>query len=323
MGGHAHNHSRDRLQGKFKLAIILTSATFIAEVIGGILTNSLALLSDAAHVFGDVFALALSWVAIYLSTLPPTSKRTYGYHRAEVFAALINGVSLLGVSSWIFYEAVHRVMAPEPVKSVPMLIVAVIGMLVNLGVAMVFMKERRDNLNVRSAFLHVLSDALASAGVIIGGVIMYFTKWYIVDPILSFAIALAILAGAGRVAYEAFHILLEGTPKNIDLDDLVANIEEIDFVVDVHDLHVWSICSDYSALSAHVWVDVQSIRAVQNALKLINNMLNDKFGIVHTTIQLESGSRDSSEPLLCEFRHDEEEHDHDHHEEAEEPTEIA
>ena len=320
MGGHAHNHTRDRLQGKFKLAVGLTSAILIVEIIGGILTNSLALLSDAAHVFGDVFALVLSWVAIYLSTLPPTSKRTYGYHRAEVFAAFINGISLLGVSAWIFYEAVHRVMAPEPVKSVPMLIVAVIGMLVNLGVAMVFMKESHDNLNVRSAFLHVLSDALASAGVIVGGVIMYFTEWYIVDPILSFAIGLAILLGAGRVTYEALHILLEGTPKNIDLDDLVANIEEIDFVVDVHDLHVWSICSDYSALSAHVWVDVQSIRAVQTALKSITNLLNEKFGIVHTTIQLESGTRDASEPLLCEFRHEEEEHDHDHdHEEAGEP----
>ena len=319
MGG--HNHTRDRLRGKFKLAVGLTAAILIAEVIGGILTNSLALLSDAAHVFGDVFALSLSWIAIYLSTLPPTSKRTYGYHRAEVFAAFINGVSLIAIAGFIFYEAAHRLMAPEPVKSLQMLIVAIIGMLVNLGVALVFMKESHDNLNVKSAFLHVLSDALASAGVIVGGVIMYFTEWYIVDPILSFAIALAILLGAGRVTYEALHILLEGTPKNVDLEDLVANIEEIDFVVDVHDLHVWSICSDYSALSAHVWVDVQSIRAVQNALRSINNMLNEKFGIIHTTIQLESGARDGSEPLLCEFRHeDEEEHDHDHHEEAGEPT---
>ena len=136
--GHSHNHTRDRLQGKFKIAIGFTAVTLIAEIIGGILTNSLALLSDAAHVFGDVFALSLSWVAIYLSTLPPTSKRTYGYHRTEVFAALINGLSLIAVAGWIFYVAVHRVMSPEPVKSLPMLIVAVIGMLVNLGVAFIF-----------------------------------------------------------------------------------------------------------------------------------------------------------------------------------------
>ena len=297
----------------------------IAEIIGGILTNSLALLSDAAHVFGDVFALCLSWVAIYLSTLPPTSKRTYGYHRAEVFAAFINGVSLIAIAGWIFYEAVHRLMEPEPVKSLPMLIVAVIGMLVNLGVALIFMKESHDNLNVKSAFLHVISDAMASAGVIVGGVIMYFTNWYTVDPLLSFAIGAVIIIGAVRVTYAAVHILLEGTPKNINIEEVAASMEEFNFVKDIHDLHVWSICSDYSALSAHVFVDVQSIRAVQNALGDINKMLSDKFGIVHTTIQLECGQHNGPEPLLCDFRHVEEQdqehehdHDHDHDEESEE-----
>jgi len=309
MGG--HNHTRDRLQGKFKIAVGFTAAILIAEVVGGILTNSLALLSDATHVFGDVFALALSWTAIYLSTLPPTSKRTYGYHRAEVFAAFINGVSLIVIACFIFYEAAHRLMEPEPVKSLQMLIVAVIGMLVNLGVALIFMKESHDNLNVKSAFLHVLSDAAASAGVIVGGVIMSFTRWYVVDPILSFAIALAIIIGAARVTYAALHILLEGTPKNIDINDVAAGIEELNFVKDVHDLHIWSICSDYAALSAHVYVDVQSIRAVQNALGSINDMLRDRFGIVHTTIQLECGEHGGPEPLLCDFRHIEEDHHHD------------
>jgi cobalt-zinc-cadmium efflux system protein len=192
-----------------------------------------------------------------------------------------------------------------------MLIVAVIGMLVNLGVALIFMKESHDNLNVKSAFLHVLSDAAASAGVIVGGVIMHFTGWYVVDPILSFAIALAIIIGAARVAYAALHILLEGTPKNIDMDDVATRIEELNFVKDVHDLHIWSICSDYAALSAHVYVDVQSIRAVQNALGSINDMLRDRFGIVHTTIQLECGQHGGPEPLLCDFRHIEEDHHHD------------
>jgi len=309
MGG--HDHTRDRLQGKFKIAVGFTAAILIAEFVGGIFTNSLALLSDATHVFGDVFALALSWTAIYLSTLPPTSKRTYGYHRAEVFAAFINGVSLIAIAGFIFYEAVHRLMEPEPVKSLQMLIVAVIGMLVNLGVALIFMKESHDNLNVKSAFLHVLSDATASAGVMIGGVIMSFTGWYVVDPILSFAIALAIVVGAVRVTYAALHILLEGTPKNIDINDVAARIEELNFVKDVHDLHVWSICSDYAALSAHVYVDVQSIRAVQNALGSINDMLRDKFGIIHTTIQLECGQHGGPEPLLCDFRHIEEDHHHD------------
>ena len=150
---------------------------------------------------------------------------------------------------------------------------------------------------------------------------MHFTGWYVVDSILSFAISLAILVGGARVAYAALHILLEGTPKNIQLDEVASSIEEFSFVKDVHDLHVWSICSDYSALSAPVWVDVQSIRAVQTALKSINNMLHEKFGIIHTTIQLECGPRDGHEPLLCDFRHvedQEHEHDHDHDEESKE-----
>jgi cobalt-zinc-cadmium efflux system protein len=317
MGVHNHNHTRDHLQGKFRIAVALTAVILLAEVIGGILTNSLALLSDAAHVFGDVFALTLSWVAICLSALPPTSKRTYGYHRAEVFAAFINGVSLIAIAGFIFYEAVHRLIAPEPVKSLQMLIVAVIGMLVNFGVALIFLKESHDNLNVKSAFLHVLSDAAASAGVIVGGVIMYFTGWYVVDPILSFAISLAILVGGGRVTYAALHILLEGTPKNIDVNNVAARIEEFNFVKDVHDLHIWSICSEYAALSAHVYVDVKSIRAVQNALNSINDMLKEKFGIIHTTIQLECGDHGGPEPLLCDFRHIED-HNHDHDEEKEE-----
>ena len=178
------------------------------------------------------------------------------------------------------------------------------------------MKESHDNLNVKSAFLHVLSDATASAGVIIGGVIMHFTGWYVVDSILSFAISLAILVGGARVAYAALHILLEGTPKNIQLEEVASSIEEFNFVKDVHDLHVWSICSDYSALSAHVFVDAESIHAVQNALNLINNVLVEKFGIVHTTIQLECGEHNGPEPLLCNFKHieetEEEGHDHNH-----------
>jgi len=304
-----HDHTRGHLQGKFKIAIGLTSAVLLAEVVGGILTNSLALLSDAAHVFADVFALALSWVAIYLSTLPATSKRTYGYHRAEVFAAFINGVSLIGISGWIFYEASLRLISPEAVKSLQMLLIAAAGLLVNLGVALVFVKESRDNLNVKSAFLHVLGDAASSSGVILGGVIMKLTDWYVVDPILSFAIGLVILAGSGRVTYEALHILLEGTPRNIDIDDVSAEMKKLNFVKDVHDLHVWSICSDYAALSAHVYVDVHSIRAVQNALDSVNNMLREKFGIIHTTIQLECGEPGSPEALLCNFQDRAEDHD--------------
>jgi cobalt-zinc-cadmium efflux system protein len=320
-----HGHSHTHLQGKFRIAVILTFATLVAEIIGGVLTNSLALLSDAAHVFADVFALVLSWVAVYLSTLPASSKRTYGFHRAEVFAAFINGVSLLAIAGWIFYESINRIMNPEPVKSLTMLIVAVIGLLINLGVALLFLRESHDNLNVKSAFLHVLGDAMSSAGVIIGGIIMIITGWYLADPILSFIIGFIILFGALRVTREALHILLEGTPKNIDFNKVSEEIKKLDFVKEVHDLHIWSIRSDYSALSAHVLVNVQNLRFMQDTLSSINEMLKQKFGIYHTTIQLECGENGCMGSLLCDFRHakeddhnthkhhhdDEESHDHD------------
>ncbi|MEK7395349.1 MAG: cation diffusion facilitator family transporter [Candidatus Poribacteria bacterium] len=310
---HEHSHQHSHLQGKFGIAVGLTFATLIAEVIGGILTNSLALLSDAAHVFADVFALVLSWVAVYLTTLPATNRRTYGYHRAEVLAAFFNGASLLAISGWIFYEAYNRLLNPEPVKSLQMLIIAAVGLLVNLGVALLFLKESHDNLNVKSAFLHVIGDALSSAGVIIGGIIMTFTKWYLVDPILSFVIGAVILLGAFRITREALHILLEGTPRNINLDEVTKEIKELGFIKEVHDLHIWSIRSDYSALSAHVLVDAQSVRAMQNTLSAIGNMLKEKFGIFHTTIQIECGENGCMDSLLCDFRHSDENHDHDKH----------
>jgi len=311
---HEHDHTRGHLQGKFRIAVGLTFAILIAEIVGGILTNSLALLSDAAHVFADIFALVLSWVAIYLTTLPASNRRTYGYHRAEVFAAFVNGISLIVVSVWIFYEATLRLMNPEPVKSLEMLIIAAVGLIVNVVVAMIFMRESHDNLNVKSAFLHVIGDALSSAGVIIGGVIMSLTKWYLVDPILSFAIGLVILWGSIRITREALHIMLEGTPKNINIDEVSNEIKKLSFVKDVHDLHIWSIRSDYAALSAHVFVDAQSIKAMQNTLTSIGNMLKEKFRIAHTTIQLECGETACMDSLLCDFRHaSEDSHDHDDH----------
>lgn len=310
---HEHDHLRGHLQGKFRIAVGLTLAILVAEVIGGILTNSLALLSDAAHVFADVFALVLSWVAIYLTTLPASGRRTYGYHRAEVFAAFINGASLIVIAGWIFYEATRRLMNPETVKSLPMLIVAAIGLVVNIVVALIFLRESHDNLNVKSAFLHVLGDALSSAGVIAGGVIMSLTGWYLVDPILSFAIGLVILIGSIRVTREALHILLEGTPQNVNINEVSDEIKKLDFVKDVHDLHIWSIRSDYAALSAHVLVDAHSIRAMQNTLSSIGNVLKEKFGIAHTTIQLECGETACMDSLLCDFRQAEESHKHDEH----------
>lgn len=314
MNKHSHTHNYQRLKGKFKIAVGFTFAVLVAEIVGGLLTNSLALLSDAVHVFADVFALGLSWFALFLSTLPADNQRTYGFHRSEVFSATINGISLIGISFVIFYEATKRIINPEPVESVQMLVIASIGLIVNLLVALILMKESHHNLNVKSAFLHVLGDAISSAGVIVGAIVMKLSNWYLVDPILSFAIGGAILFGAFRVTRDALHILLEGTPRHIDAQEVSNEIKKLGFVNDIHDLHIWSIRSDYTALSAHVLVDAQSTKTMQNVLDSINNMLREKFGIYHTTLQLECGEKGCMDSLFCNLRshlregHEDEEH---------------
>ncbi len=300
--GGQHNHQH-HLQGKFRFAILLTTFVFGVELVGGILSNSLALLSDAAHVFSDSLSLIMSWLAIYLSTRPATSSRTYGYHRTEVFAAFINGVSLIAISGWIFYEAVQRFIEPEPVKSKEMLIVAVFGFIANMVIVWLFHGEGHKNLNVRSAVLHVIGDALASVGVIVGGVVIYYTGWFVVDPILSCGIGLVVLVGAVRVTREAVHILLEGSPKHADAEKVAACISSIDSVRDVHDMHIWSLCSNYLALSTHVSVAEDASKSSHQLRQEINDKLQTQFGIFHTTIQIEQPGCPYEGMLLCNAPH--------------------
>ena len=300
--GHQHDHQH-HLQGKFRFAILLTTFVFGVELVGGILSNSLALLSDAAHVFSDSLSLIMSWLAIYLSTRPATSSRTYGYHRTEVFAAFINGVSLIAISAWIFYEAVQRFMEPEPVKSKEMLVVAIFGFVANMAIVWLFHGEGHKNLNVRSAVLHVIGDALASVGVIVGGVVIYYTSWFIVDPILSCAIGLVVLVGAVRVTKEAVHILLEGSPKHADAQKVAACISTIDAVKDVHDMHIWSLCSNYLALSTHVSIAEDASKSSHDLRQEINAKLQTQFGIFHTTIQIEQPGCPHEGHLLCNAAH--------------------
>ena len=299
---HEHNHQH-RLQRKFRFAILLTTFVLGIEIVGGILSNSLALLSDAAHVFSDSLSLIMSWLAIYLSTRPATSSRTYGYHRAEVFAAFINGVSLVAISAWIFYEAVHRFMDPEPVKSKEMLVVAIIGFIANMAIVWLFHGEGHKSLNVRSAVLHVIGDALASVGVIVGGAVMYWTGWFVVDPILSCGIGIVILIGAFRVTKEAVHILLEASPKHADAHKVAACINAIGSVKDVHDMHIWSLCSNYLALSTHVSIDDDASKSSHELRREINDKLQTQFGIFHTTIQIEQPGCPHEGSLLCNAPH--------------------
>jgi cobalt-zinc-cadmium efflux system protein len=292
----AHNHEF-KTEVELKKVILFISLIFIAEIIGGVLSNSLALLSDAAHVFSDLFALTLSWTALKISEKPASTSRTFGFHRMEIFAALINGVLLLLISLFIFREAYYRILSPPHVKTSQMLIVATLGLLVNIWVV-IRLKRHTSDLNVKSAFLHALGDAIASVGVITGGVIILFTGYFIADPLISVFIGIIILVGSLRLIKEASHILLEGTPRHIDIEQVTVAISSIEGVKNIHDLHVWSICSHINAASAHVIVEDKKVSEIEEMSKKIKDKMED-FNIKHTTIEFECG--EDGEP--CQLTH--------------------
>lgn len=265
-------------------AISLTTLVLAGEVVGGIWAGSLALLSDAAHVFMDVFALALSLGALLLARRPADERRTYGWHRAEVFAALINGVTLIAVAAFIFVEGVGRLMEPTPVKGVGLLVIAAAGLVANAAVALLLRRHVGSDINIRGAFLHVIGDALASAAVIVGAVIVIFTGWYVVDPLLALAIAGLLLLGAGRLVRDALRILFEGTPPGVRPRDVARALAAVEGVTAVHDLHIWALCSHITTLSAHLVVCEGAGDDVRRAAE---KTLTTEFKIHHTTLQLE------------------------------------
>jgi len=293
-----------KITGKLQLAIALTAVTLIAEVIGGFWTHSLALLSDAAHVFLDLFALALSLVAVKLASLPASNRHTFGYHRSEVFASFINGLTVFLMALGIMYEAWVRFQVPQEVHSLQMLVIAVIGLIMNLLAAGALHGHSHDDLNMKSAFLHVVGDAAASVGVIIGGIIMYYTGWYQLDALISVAIALLIMAGAGRLLRDSTHILMEGVPRGLELEDVAAAIRAIDGVQDVHHLNIWTVCSHILSLSVHVDIDMNNEERRVTILHAIEHLLAERFHITHTTIQMECATCVNG-PMIKEFSHQE------------------
>jgi cobalt-zinc-cadmium efflux system protein len=304
---HSHSHHDHGLLDRgitrgFVIAIALTAVTLIAELIGGFWTNSLALLSDAAHVFMDLFALILSLAAIHLAKFPASDTRTYGWHRAEIFASLINGTTLLLIGFGIMTEAWGRLIHPEAVKSKEMFIIAIIGLVMNLIAAGRLHSHSHDDLNVRSAFLHVLGDAIASVGVIIGGIIMHYTEWFVLDALISMIIVLIIGWGAIRILREAGHILLEGVPAHIDINELVAKMRSIEGINNVHHLHIWSICSHITALSAHIDVAPEFRLRQGEIIANLEQMLDHDYHITHTTLQGEC-SVCMTGPVIQQLRH--------------------
>lgn len=282
---------------KSLLIVLCLSGTYlIAEVIGGIITNSLALLADAAHMFTDVVGLLLAFIAIKIGEKKADPSRTYGYYRTEILAAVINAVVLLGISIYVLFEAYQRFQNPPEVQSKSMLIVAGIGLIVNIAGMMILRKDSEGSLNMKGAYFEVLSDMLTSVGVMIAGVIMLTTGWYYADPLISAAIGLLIFPRTWRLLKEAINVLLEGTPKDVDINALRQSLEQIPGVKDVHDLHVWSLTSGVNAMSAHV---VKETGYSQNQLlKTLTDATVNNFTISHTTFQIEEEGYEENEVHL-------------------------
>jgi cobalt-zinc-cadmium efflux system protein len=290
MEAHAH-HERTGATGGFQkpllIALWITAVVMVAEFVGGLLANSLALMSDAAHMLTDIAALLLGILAFQFSTRPPTNKTTFGFYRLEIFAAQINGGILVFLSFFIFYESYQRLLHPEPIKGPLMLVVASVGLVANIVGVLVLRKTSSENLNVKAAFLHVVGDLISSIGVIIGGIVISLTGWFPIDPILSIMIGLIILKGAYSVVKETAAILLEAVPKHIDLEKLIQEVKAIEGVKSFHDVHVWTITSGLYALSGHVQLQDQQISESTRILEVIQNHLRQHYKINHTTLQLE------------------------------------
>ncbi|MEJ9232095.1 cation diffusion facilitator family transporter [Peribacillus butanolivorans] len=282
--GHHHHHSENK---KALLASFLLISTFmVVEVIGGFMTNSLALLSDAGHMLSDAAALGLSYTAIRLGEKKATQTKSYGYKRFEIIAACLNGLTLIVISVFIFIEAIRRFVNPPEVQSLGMLMISIIGLLVNIIAAWILMSgDKDDNLNVRSAFLHVIGDMLGSVGAIAAALLIYFFDWGIADPIASVVVAMLIIVSGVRVVRDSFHILMEGTPDQVDMEEVKTSLKELPNVSDVHDLHIWTITSGFLTMSCHVVIDKNGNH--DTVLAEAQKLLHDQFGIEHSTIQVE------------------------------------
>ena len=288
---------------RLKVVLIIVLAIMVAEVIGGILSNSLALLGDAGHMLVDALALGMSLFALKIAKRPATATKTYGYHRVEIMAALANGVTLVLVAVYIFYEAYQRFLNPPVVQTTLMLVVATIGLLANLIGIWLLKGVSRGSLNIKAAFWHILGDTISSVGVIIAGIIISITGWGVVDPIIAVFIGSIILWGAVRLVRESVDILLEAVPKHIQMDRVIEMIKNIPGVEDVHDIHIWTITSDIHALSAHLLIEDQTVSRSAEIVEIVNKDLAKHFNITHTTLQLECEKSESCPSgFICEIR---------------------
>jgi len=299
--GHAHGHAHDAPQVSAATlggAVALTLAFVLAEAIGGWWGNSLALLSDAGHNLADAATLGLSWYALWMAGKPSHERMTFGYHRVGVFAALINAVSLVLIALFIGWEGIERLRHPEPASGVLMIVLATVAIIVNLAISSRLHQGAKHDINVRSAYVHMIGDAVSAFGVVLAGVIIATTQWLLADPIVSLVIAALILYSSYGVLSESATVLLEGTPAGTDMPAVIDAMKNVAGVLDVHDLHVWMVGPGVVACSCHIVVAEQSVREGQQVLRAVVRDIEQRFHITHTTVQVEVEGCDATD-MYC------------------------
>lgn len=315
-----HSHTHGTASGRVLFwSLIATSAFVVVELVSGLRAHSLALISDAGHNATDALALLLAWFAVYLQQKPADESRTFGYHRAGVLAAFVNAIVLIGLSAWMLYASAKRLMAPEAVNEALMLWVAAGGIVLNGGIMLGLSRAGNHNhdINLRGAFLHMLGDLLGVGAIMIGALVIRSTGWTQVDPVLSIVISLLIIWTAWDITRESLNILLEGLPKGLELKKVEEAITGVDGVLDVHDLHIWSLGSSSHALSCHVLIADMPPSQSDHILQDVNHVLADRFHVHHTTVQFEhmscAISGNGCVIPVDAGRHDHHHHDHHHH----------
>ncbi|WP_342514009.1 cation diffusion facilitator family transporter [Sporosarcina sp. FSL K6-1522] len=312
--GHNHEHTHSTNKKVLLISFFIIASYMIVEVIGGFVTNSLALLSDAGHMLSDAVSLGIALVAFSYGAKAASQSKTFGYRRFEILAAVLNGVTLVLIALYIFYEAIQRFANPPEVATTGMLIVSSIGLAVNILVAWIMMRggDVEDNLNMRGAYLHVISDMLGSVGAIVAALLMMFFGWGWADPLASVIVAILVLRSGYFVTKSSLHVLMEGTPQNVIIDDVIQTLQQIPGVESVHDLHVWSITSGLNALSCHIVVDANmTIAESEPLLRKIEHNLEHQ-NIRHVTIQLETSAHPHDDSILCTVKAESSGHHHHH-----------
>ncbi|MCK9455565.1 MAG: cation diffusion facilitator family transporter [Sulfurimonas sp.] len=284
--GHNHDHGTLKDKKLLKLSFAITFVVMIVEIVGGIYVNSLALISDAIHMFTHAFALGLSLFALIISTKEIDDEKSFGYHRAEVLAAFINGLTIALSVLWIVYEAIMRLLHPEEILVTATIWIATLGLVVNVITGLILLRANHDNINIKSAFLHMLADTISSAAIILGAIVIYYTQFYILDTILALLVAIVIAKWAKDLLSNSIHVLLEGSPHNTQ-EIKSAILEEFEHVVDVHDIHCWEISHNYYYLTCHIVLDSKEAKLYNDTIVDVGKFLEDKFNIGHVTIQIE------------------------------------